>query len=124
VWFAQKLVVQRKLETFFQELADRGTRLGKIAILIAVHFLVLQRFHERLAGGIIVGIAAPKHADGDAGSGAIPLDGLPKDAPLIVSAYLPTRKDRSFYRAMHDPQLLTVLTAHRGFVIAKERTQR
>jgi len=29
---------------------------------------------------------------------------------LKFSAYLPTRLDRSFYRAMHDPQFLTVLT--------------
>jgi hypothetical protein len=28
----------------------------------------------------------------------------------MFSAYLPTRMDRSFYRAMHDPQFLTVLT--------------
>ena len=43
-------------------------------------------------------------------SGTILLNGLPKDAPLMFSAYLPARMDRSFYRAMHEPQFLTVLT--------------
>jgi hypothetical protein len=31
--------------------------------------------------------------------GTILLNGLPKDAPLLISAYLPARMDRSFYRA-------------------------
>ena len=35
------------------------------------------------------------------------VNGLPKDAPLVFSAYLPTRMDRSFYRAMQEPQFLT-----------------
>jgi hypothetical protein len=42
--------------------------------------------------------------------GTILLNGLPKDAPLVFSAYLPARMDRSFYRAMHEPQFLTFLT--------------
>jgi len=29
---------------------------------------------------------------------------------LVFSAYLPARMVRSFYRALHDPQFLTVLT--------------
>jgi len=29
---------------------------------------------------------------------------------LIFSAYVPARMDRSFYRAMHEPQFLTFLT--------------
>jgi hypothetical protein len=35
------------------------------------------------------------------------LNGLPKDAPLVISAYLPTRMDRLFYRSMQEPQFLT-----------------
>lgn len=44
----------------------RSKRLGQIAILIAVHFLVLQRFHERLAGGVVPGVALAGHADANA----------------------------------------------------------
>ncbi len=43
-------------------------------------------------------------------SGTILLNGLPKDAPLTFSAYLPAYMARSFYRATHEPQFLTVLT--------------
>ena len=44
-------------------------------------------------------------------SGTTLLSGLPKDAPLIFSAYLPARMDRRpFYRALHEPQFLTFLT--------------
>ena len=43
-------------------------------------------------------------------SGTILLSGLPKDAPLLFSAYLPAHMDRSFYRAMHEPQFLTFLS--------------
>jgi hypothetical protein len=43
-------------------------------------------------------------------SGTILLNGLPKDAPLVLSAYLPTRMDRPFYRAMQESQFLTFLT--------------
>jgi len=38
------------------------------------------------------------------------LNGLPKDAPLVFSAYLPTRMDRPFYRAMQESQFLNFLT--------------
>jgi|HubBroStandDraft_4_1064222.scaffolds.fasta_scaffold578936_1 hypothetical protein len=44
-------------------------------------------------------------------SGTMRLDGFPKDAPLLFSAYLPTRMDRSFYLTLPDPQFLTALTA-------------
>jgi hypothetical protein len=37
-------------------------------------------------------------------------NGLPKDAPLVFSAYLPTRMDHPFYRAMQESQFLTFLT--------------
>lgn len=43
-----------------------GAGLGQIRVFVAVDFLVLERLHEQLALGVVVGVAAPAHADLDA----------------------------------------------------------
>src|ERR1022692_5219084 len=48
-----------------QKLADASACFGQVAILAAIDFLALQRFHERLAGRVVPGIAAARHADPD-----------------------------------------------------------
>src|ERR1700752_2607572 len=47
----------------FDEAPDAAPSLDQVSILRAVDFLVLQRLHKRFSLSVIVGIAAPAHAD-------------------------------------------------------------
>src|ERR1700757_3027436 len=47
----------------FDEREDGGARFGQVAVLVAQNLLVLQRFHERLAGRVVPWIALATHAD-------------------------------------------------------------
>ena len=49
----------------FQKMPDGCARIVQIAVFLAVHLLVFQRFHERFAEGIVVRISFPAHADRD-----------------------------------------------------------
>src|SRR5215472_1206383 len=48
-----------------QKLADASASFLEIAVFVAVDLLVLQRFHEGLAGRVVVRIALAAHADLD-----------------------------------------------------------
>ncbi len=41
----------------FPELADGRASVGQVAVFVAQHFFILQRFHERFAGRVIPRIA-------------------------------------------------------------------
>src|SRR6516225_3109283 len=45
----------------FQELADPGVGLLEIAVFVAIDLLILQRFEERFASRIVVGIPFAAH---------------------------------------------------------------
>src|SRR6185295_7496280 len=50
----------------FEELADGSASVGQVAIFVAQHFFVLQRFHEGLAGRVVPRVSLARHADLDA----------------------------------------------------------
>src|SRR5271165_3740201 len=49
----------------FDELSDMGSGLGQVAVFLPVNLFVLERFHERFAGSIVVWVAPAAHADAD-----------------------------------------------------------
>src|SRR6478752_2964095 len=64
-------IAQCRVQTFlvvdlFQELRDRSSGIGQIAVFIAQNLFILERFHERLDSGVIPRIAFATHADLDA----------------------------------------------------------
>src|ERR1035437_2371027 len=65
-----RTIAQRRMQPLLvvdllQKLADASPGFGQVAILAAIDFLALQRFHERLTGRVVPGIAAARHADPD-----------------------------------------------------------
>src|SRR5215831_17194178 len=61
-------IAQRRVQAFlvidlFQKQADGSASFVKVPVFSAINFLVLQSLHERLAGGVVVRIPAPAHAD-------------------------------------------------------------
>ena len=48
-----------------EEVLDRGPGFAGIAVFLPIHLFVFQRLHERFAGGIVVGVPRPTHADRD-----------------------------------------------------------
>src|SRR5271154_7157851 len=50
----------------FEEPFDAAAGIGEVAVLLAIHFLIFQGLHERLAGRVVVGISASAHADAHA----------------------------------------------------------
>src|SRR5208337_779273 len=66
-----RAVIQRRVQPFLvvdhlQKLSNARIRVSQIAVLAAVHFLVLQRLQERFADGVVPRIAGARHADADA----------------------------------------------------------
>jgi|SRR5580704_7326060 hypothetical protein len=49
----------------FQKMPYGCTRIVQIAVFLAVHFLVFECLHERLAEGVVARISFPAHADRD-----------------------------------------------------------
>jgi hypothetical protein len=49
-----------------QELPDAKAGIFQIQVVTAIDLFVSQGLHERLAGGVIVGMAAPRHANHNA----------------------------------------------------------
>jgi hypothetical protein len=46
-----------------QKLTNAGQRVIEVAIFVSVNLVLFERFHERLTGGIVVGIALSTHAN-------------------------------------------------------------
>src|SRR5258706_87697 len=64
-------VAQRGVQPFlvvdlFEELADGSASVGQVAVFVAQHLFVLERFYERLAGRVVPRIAFARHTDLDA----------------------------------------------------------
>ena len=49
----------------FEEGADMGSGLVDPRISFAVHFFLLERSHEALGFGVVIGVAGAAHADQD-----------------------------------------------------------
>src|SRR6266478_2511532 len=63
---AQSRVQSLLIVDAFQELTDLRVGVSQVAVLGAINLFVLQCFHERLAGRVVIGVTFAAHADLDA----------------------------------------------------------
>src|SRR5262245_24948960 len=65
---SRRPIAESRVEPFLvvdalEKLPDAGASLLTIAIFVAIHFLVLQRFDERFADGVVIRVSFAAHAD-------------------------------------------------------------
>ena len=60
---AERRVQALLVVDLLQEVMDRGARLGQVPVFVAMDLFLLQGFHERLAGRVVIRVAFTAHAD-------------------------------------------------------------